>query len=84
MDDFVALMTAMSDAQEHYDGFMEQREYVQDLYVLLAEQHIAVSQEDRSAHIALSSAATRLKAALQVQCCTVIRRVCAQVQHVYY
>lgn len=43
VDEFVALMTAMTSTQEVYEGMMERKEFVQDLYLLMAEQRIHVS-----------------------------------------
>lgn len=37
-------MSALSETQEKFDGYMEQRDYVQDLYFLLAEQKIPISE----------------------------------------
>ena len=61
----MTLMTVMAETQERYEGLMERREFVQDLYVLLAEQRMIVSEEDRASHMMLTSLSSRLKAALQ-------------------
>ncbi len=58
-------MNAMADTQERYEGIMERREFVQDLYMLLAEHRMVVSEEDRASHMMLTSLSSRLKAALQ-------------------
>ena len=44
VEEFVELMSALSETQEKFDGYMEQRDYVQDLYFLLAEQKIPISE----------------------------------------
>ena len=65
VDEFVQLMSALNDTQERFEPLMERREFVSDMYLLLAEQGVHVSEEARAAHVMLAGNASRLKAALQ-------------------
>ncbi len=65
VDEFMTLMQAMADTQERYEGMMERREFVSDLYLLLAEHRMAVSEDDRASHMMLAAVSTRVKAAVQ-------------------
>jgi hypothetical protein len=47
VDEFVTLMSDMAATQETFDGYMEKRDYVQDLYLLLAEQKIPITEVER-------------------------------------
>lgn len=53
VDEFVVLMSAMGEAQEQFDLFMEKRDYVQDLYLLLVEQRIPITEVSSYAYFFL-------------------------------
>ncbi len=44
VDEFVRLMSALTETQDVFDSFMERRDFVQDLYLLLAEQRLHVTE----------------------------------------